>query len=236
MAVSSVVEAIAATKVVMDAYDISTIINNINTLYSNALNQIIALTIGLLTLGGIILPLVIAYFQRQKSSADQIALTKTVSSEVNEAKKLLIEELDNKLAAKIEKYEERISDIKQELTETIEKIAAQSEAKIHHTQARSIIKDKFYADAVYDCETAIRNYSFAGDERNMQVIVRSLLLESILPNLNQTDFAKHDELEENFNSMLEVLNKLNVNERYAIDIKSFEAALKEAKVRQPTGD
>jgi hypothetical protein len=59
-------------------------------------------------------------------------LAKKISLEIDEAKKTIIEDIQSKLAIELEEFKKKVSDIKFELKEDVNKVTHLSYATIHH--------------------------------------------------------------------------------------------------------
>lgn len=228
MAAASAVVAATVQEVVMNGNDVSTIISNIDSLYTNALNQIIALTIGLLALGGVVFPLIVAHFQKRKSNADHRRLTAQIAGEINAAKNELVLGLEKELEKVREKFEQRISEIQEDIELQITKIQAGANAKTHHHIAVTSIQNKNFVDALVQCEIAIRDYVIAGDEYNMQITVNGNLLNPIFQNLKKRDFDENDRLEKSISQIVSSIETINDNGRYIDMINNIKKSRKAA--------
>lgn len=224
-------EAPEVAQVVMDANTISTIINNINSLYANALNHIIALTIGLLTLGGVVFPLIIAYFQKKRANADHRKLTAQIVDEINAAKAELVLGMAKELEKEKEIFEQRIVEIQKNIELQMLGIKAGANAKTHHHVATTSVQNKHYVEALSQCRIAICDYVKAKDEKNLQIVLDIVLQNSVLPNLKKTDFDKDDCLGGNIDQIIQSVETINENGRYANSIASLTRAYKTALAR-----
>jgi len=228
MAIASTV---ATSQAVMSAYDVTTIINNINTLYTNVINQFVSISLGMLALFGVVLPLVFAYFQKRKIKADQITLTEKIEKEIAVAKELLTEEMKRELGNEKTLILQEIEKMKKEMKLEIKKISAGANAKAHHLQANSNIADKNFSGAFIDAATAINNYAISDDEGNLIRAADTLMLKLIIPFLVKSDFID-EELEKEFKSICETIESKNVNGRYGDCLDALKKAFKVALLRE----
>lgn len=224
-------EAASAVPIVMNAYDVTTIIHNINTLYSNVIDQFIGITLGMLALIGVVLPLVFAYFQRRKINADHQELSKKIEAETLSAKTILIEELRRELKEERNIILSDMAEIKKNIHLEIDKIRAGADAKAYHLQANASIKDELYIQAFLDCAIAIRNYIDAKDEANLIRVLDAVLLHSVFPNLKKADFDGEEILLESFNGIYKAIEALNDRGRFSDNLISLKRAYKAAFAR-----
>jgi hypothetical protein len=120
------------SQLVMDAQATTTIIDNLNSLYSSAFGYLIDYTVGLLALFGVIVPVIFYWLQNKQLKLDEEMLAKKISLEIDEAKKTIIEDIQCKLAIELEEFKKKVSDIKFELKEDVNKVTHLSYATIHH--------------------------------------------------------------------------------------------------------
>ncbi len=120
------------SQLVMDAQATTTIIDNLNSLYSSAFGYLIDYTVGLLALFGVIVPVIFYWLQNKQLKLDEEMLAKKISLEIDEAKKTIIEDIQSKLAIELEEFKKKVSDIKFELKEDVNKVTHLSYATIHH--------------------------------------------------------------------------------------------------------
>lgn len=173
------------SQIVMDANTVTAIINNINSLYSNAIGQLITFTIGILAFVGILLPAIVSFLQSRQLKADHKTLSDKISLETQMTKAALIEELKSTLADELTSFEKKVSEIKDELNMSILKSTARANAKAHHLQATTSMASGDYIGVFKDCVTAITDYAVAEDEANMQIVLKAILIPSVLPNLKK---------------------------------------------------
>lgn len=224
-------EAISAVPAVMNAYEVTTIINNINALYSNVINQLITIIIGGLAFVGVFLPLIFGYFQKRKINADKMELAKKIDSEIQAAKTLLIEKMKEELNAERSIILKSIETMKTEMHLEVKNIQAQAEARAYHLQTAANIKDKLYDSAFNSCAKAIRNYSTVKDEFSLIRLIENVLLAEIFPSLKKKDFDNDELLEENYQKLCESIAKLNNSGRYSDNLVEIKKAYKDALAR-----
>jgi hypothetical protein len=223
----------ALTQMVMDANTVTTVINNINSLYSNAISQLITYTIGILAFVGIFIPLAISRMQNKQLKADNKALADKVATELAEAKKILIAELKVELSKEVALLDAKIVGIKEELEENISRKSAGLNAKSHHAQGNKFFEGNKNIEAFKEYLIAMKDYAKAKDEGNIQAIVGNL--EKVLPKLNQDDFVHKVGLEALAEKAIQMVDSINTNGRYTSDIRKLKEAFQSAQSRvKPT--
>src|SRR5688572_23182297 len=97
------------------------ILEKIDSLYSNAFNQLITITVIVLGFGGVILPIVLQFIQAQFFRIERKALENQISTEVEKARKASEKEIERKfeiekedihkiVLMEIERLDEKIKD------------------------------------------------------------------------------------------------------------------------------
>ena len=223
--------AVETTQAVMSAYDITTIINNINTLYANVINQFVSIALGMVALFGVVLPLIFAYFQKRKIIADHKILAEKIEKEMQATKLLLTEEMKLELKEEKTLILQEIEKMKLDMGLEIGKIKAGADAKAHHLQANSNIAVKNFKEAFIDAGIAIKNYENTNDDCNLMRVAEILLLKMILPNLKKTDFDD-EKLDKSYKSINKCLKENNSSGRYTDCLDGLERAYKLALARE----
>ncbi len=95
------------SQLVMDAQAITTIIDNLNSLYSSAFGHLVDYTVGLLAFLGVIVPVVFYWFQNKQLKLDKEMLAKKISLEIDEAKTTIIKDIQSKLIVELEEFEKK---------------------------------------------------------------------------------------------------------------------------------
>ncbi len=106
-----------------------------------------------------------------------------------------------------------------------------SHAKAHHLQANSMVSIGNWDSAFEDCLTAIVGYSKASDEVNLQIVLKTILIDRVLPNFNKEIINKIYKLDDRVKEAVDCIEILNKNGRYKVDIIDFIQLLEVAKAR-----
>jgi hypothetical protein len=135
------------------------------------------------------------------------------------------------LAIELEEFEKKVSDIKFELKEDVNKVTHLSYATIHHLQANSILLIEDWGGAFEDGLKAIVGYCKAGDEANLQIVLKTMLIDIVLPNLNKGFIDKIYKLDDRVQEAVDCIETLNENGRYKANLIDFIQLLEVAKAR-----
>ncbi len=216
--------------VVLDANVVTTIINNVNSLYSTAIGQLTSYTLGIVALVGVLIPVLVTVIQVRSLKAEKENLEAHISDEVDKAKLNIKEEMLQEMKREIESVESKlISSLEEKLSE-IEKKLACAEAATSHLQGNDLTSRKLFALAAMDFCDATHQYLKGGDELNGQRTLR-MLIEDCLPEMFNTDFDDNI-IDEKIDALIELLMENNSNNRYLDKIDTLKKARKEAKNRK----
>lgn len=98
------------------------ILEQVNSFYSDAFTQLIAFTVGLLALVGVLMPMGIAAYQNRQLKHDQKTLNEKIENELLAARLALSEQLAKNLATRDEALKALIETTKLEIAEEVRKI------------------------------------------------------------------------------------------------------------------
>ena len=219
------------SQVVMDANTVTTIANNINSLYSNAINQLTSYTLGVVALVGILIPVLLTIIQWRSLKDEKKSLEKNIQEGIDNANVVI----RNALIVEMEKQnlivEKALTSRMEEKFKMVDKKIETIKATTFFLQGTSLLSSGHYSVAISDFCTASKGYINGEDELNGQRAIEALL-DSCLPKINKTDFAD-DEVEKHINHLIEYLElpEVNVNERYSDRISKLKRESIQAKSR-----
>lgn len=208
----------------LDIGTLSSVIANINSLYSN----LVSYTVGLILVIGALIPLIISYLQQRQFKAEQEAIRNQISNEVKLRTDSMEEELQEKfkrmLTNELNAYKleaaERLKEIERDV------YAAQAGA--YHVQANA--NEDSPVICIGSCADALLLYFQANSERNIRSILA--ILENNIEKLSKDDFEANEDLKENIDAMLKLLTDNNQNGRYSIDLEDLKRAYSVARKRE----
>lgn len=203
------------------------ILERLNGFYSGAFNQLITFTVGLLALVGVLIPVAIAAYQNRQLRHDQKLLTEKIENDLAAAKLELTEKLAKGLAAQDETLKGLIESTKQEIANEIKKTNKLAIARALHLQANSH-QNTAPASSALDSLAAATAYASGKDERNLRSVLA--IWEECIKNVKADDF-KHYDLEDEAKRAIEAIESIGANGRYAVDIRSIQRGVEEAKIR-----
>jgi len=218
------------TQQLSDVNTLTTIINNLNTLYSTAISQLTAYTLGIVGLVGVIIPLLITFFQFKSLKAEKDYLQNHISDEILKAKLEIRSEMLEELANKIKTEEENVISAVEQKLELLDKKIKIVDASTFHIQGNGRLSEKEYAYAAEDFCCATSMYLTGGDELNGQRTL-DLLVTNALPKVNKTEFEEF-ELEKNIERVIKILISINTNKKYSDQINALKKARRAASARE----
>lgn len=218
-------------QVVMDANTVTTIANNINSLYSNAISQLTAYTLSVVALVGILIPVIVTLIQWKSLKTEKENLERHIAEETTNAKSIIRDELLAELKRLVETEEGNLLSRVETKFQVLENKLECADAASFHIQGNSQLGKKFHDLAAQDFCYATERYMRGGDELNGQRTLKSLI-GSCLPEINKDEYEQA-ELDEKIDRVVEVLKEMNQNNRYDDHIIDLQRERKAAKNRAP---
>jgi hypothetical protein len=151
------------------------LINNVDSFYNSAWDKLII--VGSLAFGviGVIVPLVIQWYQKKTLKISEELLKKDIENQTLKLKSELMTEITQTLETKLKKFEEKI-----------DKDNASHNARTFHLQGNSLHNRGLTSQALGDFIIAARDYSYVEDYSNLRSIL-NFILEDCLPKLSQEE-------------------------------------------------
>lgn len=206
----------------MDVATVSTIINNINSLYGN----LVSYTVGLILFVGAFVPGVISFFQRRQFTREYEELNKRVGMDiaerVREAEKALTEAIGTVQQDEFKKIEELNSALKNELTKELRVLKGNA----FHLQAQ---REEFPKLCLASCECALACYLEGEDEQNARSILN--IIGVSMDKIGKGNAEDFEDIEQDVVSILDTLKRHDDTGRYAHDIENIKKKLRVAKAK-----
>lgn len=139
------------------------LVEKIDSFYNSAWNKLVI--VGSIAFGiiGIVMPILLQWYQRKVLSANEDKLKAIILNESKNIENKLMDEVQQLIDEKLEQYEEKI-----------EKINASSRAKTFHLQANSNVEFNRYKDAYTDYISAGFNYHESDDFLNLRRVLKNI--------------------------------------------------------------
>jgi hypothetical protein len=202
------------------------ILESVNQFYSQSFSQLIVITVSVLAFAGIIMPIFISMYQKKIFNLDHKLIESNLNSKINKLIKVKSEELNNEIESLHKLYDDKID----KLEESFNKKMHANMGSILHVQGFSYKSEKAYGNALDSFIKAAVHYIKSDNESNLRRVIDHINL--CLAQLNSKDFDIFDNIPNDFDNLIEDLNKYNENDRYRDDIQSMKRNMKAAIKRE----
>lgn len=194
------------------------ILDSVHSFYSHSFDQLMVVTIAVLTFAGVAMPILISLYQKKLLKIEQ-------------------EEVKALLKADLEKHmQEAISSMKTEFDSAIlaleikhEKQSAKSHGAILHVQGGVYLSQNNFVSAFERFTGAGYFYIKADSEANLKRVITQMKI--CLGSLNKDQIEHVEDVLKSYNDFMESVEVFNTNDRYTDDIYSIKAAYKTAMSR-----
>jgi hypothetical protein len=219
-------------KEVMDANSITTIIDNLNTLYSGAMSQLITYTAIIIGVVGLLIPAISIIFQWRSLKSEKESLERNIQDGINNAKVTIRNDLIMEMREQIKIEETKLTSLMEAKFKELEKQIDCATASTFFLQAGANFNAKSYADAIVDYSIASKRFLQGDDELNGQTALSAIIGEC-LPKINKTEY-ENKEIDKSIKELTQYLESadVNVNDRYTKRIQDLKNESKKAKVRE----
>lgn len=223
--------ALEVAQVVMDANTVTTITNNINSLYSNAISQLTAYTFGVVALVGVLIPIIVTVIQSRSLKAEKENLEKHIIEETTKIKTAVKEDLLAELQLMFKSESKLQSTCIEEQFKLFENKLECADAATFHLQGNRNLDLKYFDAAAQDFCSATCGYLKGSDEVNGQRTLK-LLIEDCLSKINKVEYESIGfDLE--LDNLLKLIKIISQNDRYLDSIDALNKARQAAKKREP---
>ena len=130
------------------------ILETVNQFYIDSFNQLIMITVMILTFVGVLMPILISLYQKRIFKLEQQEIKNSLLEILTSNLKEIEEKIDAKYSEKEKEYEKKISN----LEKVMEQQSLKSLAKIYHLQGNSYLGTKHYYTALESFFAAGTNY------------------------------------------------------------------------------
>lgn len=144
-----------------DAFEL---VNKVDAFYNSAWDKLIVFGSIAFAIIGIVVPLVIQWYQKKTLKISEELLKKEIEAQTLKIKTELLEDINKTLEERILIFETKI-----------EELNASSTAKAFHIQGNVQLSEKRFEGALTDFITAADNYIICKDYFNLQRVLNSIL-------------------------------------------------------------
>lgn len=135
------------------------LINKVDSFYNSAWDKLIMMGTVAFAIVGIVVPLIIQWYQKKSLKISEELLKKEIENQVSKIKQEILVDISNILDSKFQVYEQKI-----------ENLAAAANAKSFHIQGNFYCSIGDFSKGLSDYITAAYNYLICEDFNNLQII------------------------------------------------------------------
>jgi len=195
------------------------ILEKLNSFYSNAWSQLVIYTTTLFLVIGILIPLLVQFYQRKIQKVEKEEIRKTIAGDLKKIKEELYSAIDANLKQK---------------TDYLEKKIASSEGKSFHILGKNYAEQNLYHLALDNFTTAASFYLKGEDETNLRRALTAICT-NCLPYITKNELlSSQRKLKRDLENLVEKLKEENINGRYADSIDNIECGIELAEKREPS--
>lgn len=220
-------------KEVMDANSVTTIINNLNSLYSGAMSQVITYTAIIIGVVGILIPTLSILFQWRSLKAEKKSLEKDIQEGIDNAKASIRSDLIKEMKEQVSIEESALISRMELKFEALDKEIECATASIFFLQGKSQLDSNKHAEALKDYCVAARRFLIGKNDLNGQRAL-NIVIEDCFPKIYKAEYEEAG-VEEAIDVLVKYMSlpEVNVNHRFTDKIASLKRESKIAKSREP---
>ena len=215
--------------------DAAAILESVYSFYSDAFNSLLQLTIAVIAVVGVIVPLLLGWFQNRQARIENASMRREIDSLVSEKVVELRALLKEELSKGIAEYDERMKVLEASFREELTKKSERVTGGIFQVQGNMLADAKHYPEAVESMKDAVESYCKSRELYNLQRVL-NVLEETCIPRFDKTTFDEVDELESNINAIIDNVSALEVDHLFDDQMRRFKRLLAEAKKKERKGD
>lgn len=202
------------------------VLEKLNQFYSSSFSQLVTITTGLLAFVGVVVPILITFYQNRQFRQEQNYILKALE----ESKIELIKHVESEVTQKFELEKKRRDEEITMLRGEFEKASQISRGGVCFVQANNLLKQSSFTGAMNSYIDAIQCFIKAEDELNFQRASK-MLIDSCLPKILKDDFECREKYDEKIRNIAVQLEKINSNGRYTDLSNRLLNALEKALIR-----
>jgi hypothetical protein len=219
-------------KEVMDANSVTTIISNLNSLYSGAMSQVITYTAIIIGVVGILIPALSILFQWRSLKAEKKSLEKDIQEGIDNAKASIRADLITEMKEQISIEEVKLTSSMELKFKKLDEGIERSTASIFFLQGKIQLNTGNHAAAFIDYCVASRRFLTGNDYVNGQRALEAAI-ENCLTKINKEEYE--GAVEKEIETLIKFLESDNINthRQFHDRIETLKKEDKKAKLREP---
>jgi hypothetical protein len=211
----------------MDAIQI---LEKVNSFYSNSFNQLIIITIAILGFGGVILPIIMQFYQSRIYKAEQKSIQSFIASELAKGLEELKKEYTNLFEIEKNKIQDQLKENKSAIEEYINKEIANANAGVYFVQGTTTVSTKRFSSAIRCYADAAELFLKGGDERNALLALDNMM--KCMPELNKENYEEDLAINKSISTLLERMESKDTTGRYTDYMIKIRTEFEKAKKKE----
>ncbi|WP_328185153.1 hypothetical protein [Marinobacter sp. OP 3.4] len=203
------------------------ILETVNQFYSQSFNQLVIITVAVLTFAGVIMPILISLYQKRLFRLEHQEIKEKIKEELNEDMQDAVTRIREEYEEKEKEHHDKIKYIENKLEKEVSGALGAS----LHLQASMNIRDGSYLAAFYSLTRAATNHIKSEKEVNLRRALK-LINNKCLPELDRNTLEHDEYIIESFEDLVKSLAEFNSNQRYDDDIRFLKIRFKNAMERE----
>ena len=210
--------------------DSTTVFEQMHSFYSESFTNLMYLTIAILTIIGIVMPLIIQWIQTRNFKIERETLEGIIQNNVDNIKEEMIELVNKKFTEEKVSLKMLFEEKSKKINDELKQLDCNSKGNAFFLQASIDTGDESFGKAALNYFVSANYFLKSGDSQNAQNAI-SNALEFCLSKLNNDKDNDISEIETEIDRTLKLLGDNNSNSVNSNLIKDIKKALKEAKAK-----
>jgi len=209
------------------------LLQRVASFYEDAWAILLVLVIIFLTFVGVIIPIMIRWYQQRTFRIEGESLKQEIKKQVEEIRASLSTELSAEMAVKEKQRQTQLDSRMAEMKGSLDKQARGIQGGVFFVQGRANLAQRWYALGLQSFLSSAKDFVESEEEENLQSVLE-LIIDQVLPNLTKETINDPQlELVTDFDQLIPILEKINERGRYTNSIRKLKGAWKEANDRAP---
>ena len=202
------------------------ILETVNNFYTQSFSQLINITVAVLVFAGIVLPILITFYQKRLFQLEHEAIEKSLNKKMKEELNNAVAKIKSEYEEKEAEFESKITEMKEELHIEIDK----AHGGISHVQGCNMLEQNDYFAAFDSFISACTSYIKAKDNLNLRRVT-STISTLCLPNMNSKSIEYNEDTFCRFEKLLDKLSKYDIDGAFTDQLRNLRREFSQCKKR-----
>jgi hypothetical protein len=203
------------------------ILETVNNFYTQSFSQLINITVAVLAFAGIVLPILITFYQKRLFKLEHEVIENSLHKKMNEELGNALAQIKLEYEAKESKFESKIEEMKEELHREVDN----AKGGISHVQGCNLLAQKDYFLAFESFVQASFGYIKSKENLNLRRVI-SVISDNCLPNMNSKHIEDNDEAFSQFEELLDKLSKYDTDGSFTDQLRNLRRDFSQCKKRK----